>query len=163
MAPNGFKLFWNGSKWLLIALNTSKYGPNSLPGHGLNPLVLVFVNSLLCCILKLFLCKSSRKINFIVLLLYYSVFLGTLIQLSIQQTRCSGSCSTYLCHYLINYFRQLVSDSSFVKISLKLTPKPHKLGSWNLLKRFTSPHLSGFWFQVSCVRCQLSHVTCQAS
>ena len=31
----------NGFKGLLIALNISKYGPNSFPGHGVNPLVLV--------------------------------------------------------------------------------------------------------------------------
>ena len=28
----------NCLKWLLIASNISKYGPNSLTGHGLNPL-----------------------------------------------------------------------------------------------------------------------------
>jgi hypothetical protein len=44
MSPNGTKWFhitWSGSKWLEIALNISKDGPNSLPGHGLNPLFLV--------------------------------------------------------------------------------------------------------------------------
>ena len=42
MSPNGIKwlqIASNGYKMLKMALNISKCGQNSLPGHGLNPLV----------------------------------------------------------------------------------------------------------------------------
>ena len=69
----------------------------------------------------------------------------------------------HLCHWLIDWFINSVSEPFPPNLLIIITTKPLELGSWNFERMFTPHHVSYVRCHMSGVRCQVSGVRCQVS